>query len=151
MIRFPMAHGLISGFRSVGNDRRANAAVELALAAPALFMFIFGIIELGYALWMQNALDYSVVVASRCASLAGPKNSGGGNTSSTCSSVTDYAASQSGADIASNIFSYSNSANCGCQVTASYPLPLNIPFISLSVTLSADACYRPPPSKGCVS
>ena len=51
-------HRLIGRIRAVGKDRRAAAAVELALAMPALCLFIFGIIEVGYALWVQNALDY---------------------------------------------------------------------------------------------
>ena len=56
--------------RALAKDRRANTAVEFALAAPAIFLFMFGIIEVGYALWMQNALDYSVAAAARCASLS---------------------------------------------------------------------------------
>ena len=64
-------HRLIGRVRAVGKDRRAAAAVELALAMPALCLFIFGIIEVSFALWVQNALDYSVAMAARCASLNG--------------------------------------------------------------------------------
>ena len=49
---------LIGRIRAVGKDRKAAAAVELALAMPALCLFIFGIIEVSFALWVQNALDY---------------------------------------------------------------------------------------------
>jgi len=48
---------------------RGSAAVELALVAPALFLFVFGIAETGRALWLQNALDYSVAEAARCATI----------------------------------------------------------------------------------
>jgi len=62
-------HRISKRLRALVRDRRASTAVEFALAAPALFLFMFGIIEVGYALWMQNALDYSVAAAARCASL----------------------------------------------------------------------------------
>ena len=112
------------------------------MAAPALFMFIFGIIELGYALWIQNALDFSVAAASRCASLNGAACSG---------QVASYAADQSGAPIDSSVFTYTRTAACGCQVTASYSMALNIPWTDLSVILTSDACYLPPPTVSCAA
>ena len=149
MTRLPKAHRLVRRLRVLREDRRANAAVEFAFAAPALFLFIFGIIEMGYALFLQNALDYSVAVASRCASLNGTSCTGQLSNGA-------YAASQAGANIDGSVFSYNANplypaSGCGCEVTASYPLPLNIPFANISVTLSANACYRPPPSKSCPS
>src|SRR5437868_15109902 len=116
MMQSPFIHRLIGRLRAVAKDRRAAAAVELALALPALCLFIFGIIEVGYALWVQNALDYSVATAARCASING----------SSCSSsnVTSYAASQSGANVNSSIFTYTRTAACGCQVSANYTMTL---------------------------
>src|SRR5437016_7729193 len=70
-MQLPITQRIRRRLRALVRDRRANTAVEFALAAPAIFMFMFGIIEVGYALWMQNALDYSVAAASRCASLSG--------------------------------------------------------------------------------
>src|SRR5262249_19067060 len=110
--------------RSVTACEDGSPAVEFALLAPALILFIFGIFELGRALWLQNALDYSVSAAARCASLNGSVCSG---------QVTIYAASQSGADIDSSIFGYNNAAACGCQVTATYTFPLRVPWTTLSV------------------
>src|SRR5262249_57219159 len=134
--------------------RRANTAVEFALAAPAIFLFMFGIIEVGYALWMQNALDYSVAAAARCASLSTSQNSGnspcapsGGN-----SQVTAYAASESAASLTSGAFTYNSGAACGCQVTGSFTMALDIPWDNaLSVNLSSSACIPPPPNKNCAS
>jgi hypothetical protein len=144
-----MAHRLLRRLRCFARDRHANAAVEFALAAPSLFLFIFGIIEMGHALFLQNALDYSVAVASRCASLNGSSCTGQLSNGA-------YAATQAGANIDASVFSYNSSplypaSGCGCQVTASYPLALDIPFANLSVTLTADACNRPPPSQSCPS
>ena len=139
---------LIGRVRAVGKDRRAAAAVELALAMPALCLFIFGIIEVGFALWVQNALDYSVASAARCASL----NLIGTSCVGSPSQVTTYAANQSGAYLNSTAFTYTPTAACGCQVSASYTIALDIPWDSaLSVTLSSNSCVAPPPTKSCAS
>ena len=149
MMQRPIVDRLIGRFRALAKDRRANTAVEFALAAPALFTFLFGIIEVGYALWMQNALDYSVAAAARCASLNGTAcapQSGGGTR------VTTYAASESGAYLDFTAFAYNRTASCGCQVTGSYSIQLDIPWENaLSVNLSSSACLAPPPSKSCAS
>jgi Flp pilus assembly protein TadG len=121
---------------------RGTSTIEFAFAASVAFMFIFGIIGVGYALWMQNALDFSVAAAARCASLNGSGCSG---------QVTTYAANQSGANIASSAFTYNRTAGCGCQVTAAYTLPLDIPWANLSVSLSSTACLAPPPGNNCAS
>jgi Flp pilus assembly protein TadG len=140
--------------RFIARDRRANTAVEFALAAPAIFLFMFGIIELGYALWMQNALDYSTAAAARCASLNGSACSG---------NVTGYAASESGASLDATAFFYacrsgstdscaSKTVTCGCQVTGSHTIALHIPWENaLSVNLSSQACIAPPPKANCAS
>ena len=143
-MQLPIMHRISRRLRGLARDRRANTAVEFALAAPAIFLFMFGIIEVGYALWMQNALDYSVAAAARCASLSTSQ------TSSPCGpsgvGVTAYAASESGASLPSSAFVYSSAAGCGCQVTGSYPMSLDIPWTSLTVTLSSSACivWSPP-------
>ena len=144
MMRSPFIHRLIGRLRAVAKDRRAAAAVELALALPAMCLFIFGIIEVGYTLWLQNALDYSVATAARCASING----------SPCSSsnVTSYAASQSGSSLGSSAFTYTRTAACGCQVSANYTMALDIPWDrALSVTLTSSSCIAPPPSRSCAT
>lgn len=149
MIRIPTPHGFRKTFRRLGGNRRGSVAVEFGLGAPVLFMIIFGIVEFGYALWLQNALDASVAAAARCASIS----------SSACTTqVTTYAASQSGAPVTSSNFTYScrstdacanKTVTCGCQVTASYSMGLSIPWTSLSVNLSSQSCYAPPPNNTC--
>ena len=152
-MKLPILHQVSVRLRALARDRRANTAVEFALAAPAIFLFMFGIIEVGYALWMQNALDYSVAAAARCASLSTSQSSGtspcapsGGN-----SQVTTYAASESGASLTSTAFNYNSGAGCGCQVTGNYTMALDIPWTALSVNLSSQACIAPPPHKNCAS
>lgn len=114
-------------------DCRGNVAVEFALTVVPLLLFLFGIIETGRAMWLQSALDYSVAEAARCASI-NPTICG------TTSDIQLYAGAQSGAGFAASIFSVST-PGCGNQVSASYPLTLAIPALTLSLTLSAQACY----------
>jgi len=142
MSLFRTGHRAFAGLRALARDRRGGPVIEFAMAAPALFLFIFGIIELGYALWIQNALDFSVATASRCASLNGTSCSG---------QVASYAADQSGANIDSSVFTYTRTAACGCQVTANYSMALNIPWTDLTVNLTSDACYKPPPTIPCAA
>ena len=101
----------------------------MALASSGLFAFMFGIMQFGYALWLQNALDFSVAAAARCASMS-------------CSTdIPGYAASASGASFASSVFTLST-PSCGNQVAASYPMTIPVPFVNdFSVTLTAQACY----------
>jgi hypothetical protein len=148
MMQLPLSNRIRAHLRTLAEDRRANTAVEFALAAPAIFLFMFGIIEVGYALWMQNALDYSTAAASRCASLNGSAcRAVGGN-----SQVTTYAANQAGAYLDNTAFNYNNGAACGCQVTGSFTIALDIPWDNaLSVNLSSSACFQPPPHNNCAS
>jgi Flp pilus assembly protein TadG len=110
-----------------------SAAVQFGLVAPALLVFMFGIIEIGRMLWTMNALHYSVEEAARCASI----------NATTCGSagkVQTFAAARSGGSFASSVFTAST-VSCGNRVSASYPMRLNIPFASYAVTLTAQSCY----------
>ena len=123
----------IAGLCGLRRDSRGTAAVELALVAPALFLFVFGIAETGRALWLQNALDYSVAEAARCASI-NPTACGSAN------DTQNYAAARSGSGVAASVFSVTT-PSCGNQVSANYPMALMIPFLTVSVNLTAQACY----------
>ncbi len=50
-------------------DRRGVAAIEFAIAAPVLFLFLFIIINLGFLAWTYDALHEGVVAAARYASI----------------------------------------------------------------------------------
>src|SRR5439155_17035725 len=50
MSLFRTGHRAFAGLRALARDRRGGPVIEFAMAAPALFLFLFGIIELGYAL-----------------------------------------------------------------------------------------------------
>jgi Flp pilus assembly protein TadG len=142
MSLFRTGHRAFGGLRSLARDRRGGPVIEFAMAAPALFLFLFGIIEFGYALWIQNSLDFSVATAERCASLNGGSCSG---------QVASYAADQSGASIASSVFAYTRTAACGFPVTATYSMPLGIPWTDPTVILTSDACYASPLNQSCAA
>jgi Flp pilus assembly protein TadG len=113
--------------------RDGNVAVEFGMLAPVLLLLMFGIVEGGRLLWTQNALHYAVEEAARCASI---------NTTAcgSASQIEAFAAGRSGAQFASSIFT-ATVAGCGNQVSASYTMALNIPFMAHSISLSAQSCY----------
>ena len=112
---------------------RGASAVEFVLVAPALLLFLFGIIETGRVLWFQNALNYAVQEAARCASV-NPTICG------TTAAVQGFAATRSSVSFPPAIFT-PTTQTCGNQVSASYPASLTIPFIPRSLTLSATSCF----------
>jgi Flp pilus assembly protein TadG len=114
-------------------DRGGSAAVEAAFALPLVFLFMFGIIESGHALWLQNMLTYSVAEAARCATV-------NQTTCGTTAQIQSYAATAAGDNFDSSVFSAST-PSCGNYVSASYAMNLGFMNLSLPVTLTADACY----------
>ena len=122
-----------SSLLRVMRDRRGVTAVEFAMIAPTLVVFLFGIMEFGRALWTQSALHFSVEEAARCASIDA-LNCG------TSSQVQAFAAGRSGANFSAAVFAVTK-ASCGNLVSASYPMSLNIPFLSYALTLTAQSCY----------
>jgi Flp pilus assembly protein TadG len=125
--------GMAAALRHFARDTTGSPAVEFGLLLPALLTFVFGIAEGGRLLWTVNALHYSVQEAARCASI----------NRTTCGSATQiqtFAAGRSGAGFASSVFT-ATVAGCGNRVSASYTMPLNIPFMAHSISLSAQSCY----------
>jgi Flp pilus assembly protein TadG len=124
---------MIAFFRALARDRRGHSAVEFALVCLPFLLFLFGIIAVGQAVWLQNALDASVAEAARCASV-NPTLCG------TSPQIQTYAASQAGAGFNGTDFSVTT-PSCGKQVSANYPFKPTLPFVTVTFTLTADACY----------
>ena len=114
-------------------NRFGGVAEEFALVATPLILLLLGTMELGRGLWIQNALNYSVEGAARCASIDV-------NNCNTQAQIQSYAAGLAGAGFATSVFTPST-ASCGNQVKASYPMTIDIPFASVSITLTAQSCY----------
>ena len=112
------------------------AAVELALVLPVFLLFIFGITEVGRAIWIQTSLQYAVEAAARCG-VVDPGSTG----CMTSSLVQAFAAARvDGLSLPSSTFTISTPA-CGYQVSAAYVFKSLVPeLVPLSVTLRAQSC-----------
>ena len=120
-----------TGFR---HDIDGATALEFALCAPAFFMLIMGIVELGLLVWMQLALQQGTEAAARCASI---------NKSACASSsqIQAFAAAESyGLSPPAATFTYTASS-CGSMVQANYT-PSYLPNFPIPIpTLTASACF----------
>jgi Flp pilus assembly protein TadG len=63
-------------FRHRRSSRRGTAAVEFALVAPVFFIFVFGIVECGRALMVQQVMVNAARAGARTAILAGSTDAG---------------------------------------------------------------------------
>jgi Flp pilus assembly protein TadG len=129
----PERSSLAGALNALFKSRDGGAAVQFGIIVPALLLFLFGIIEIGRMLWTMNALHYSVEEAARCASINAV-------TCGSASQIAAFAAARSGGSFASSVFS-ATTTGCGNRVSASFPMRLNIPFSTYSLTLSAQSCY----------
>jgi Flp pilus assembly protein TadG len=115
-------------------DESGTTALEFALTAPAFFLFIFSIIQIGLMMWTQIGMQHGAEMAARCASI----------NSTVCPSpnaIASYATQQSfGLSLPSSTFTYSTPA-CGNQVNASYTFQFPVMFGLSPVSLTAQACF----------
>jgi Flp pilus assembly protein TadG len=109
-------------------------ALEFALCAPAFFMLVMGIVQIGLLVWMQVSLQQGVEAAARCASI-------NKITCASSSQIQAYASTQTyGLTPPTSVFSVSTSA-CGNMVQASYT-PAYLPSFPIPTrTLTAQACF----------
>ncbi|HWU54222.1 MAG TPA: TadE/TadG family type IV pilus assembly protein [Rhizomicrobium sp.] len=115
-------------------DISGATALEFALCAPAFFMLVMGIVQLGLLVWMQLALQQGVEAAARCASI-------NKNTCASASQIQSYASAQSyGLSPPDSAFTVTTPA-CGNMVQASYT-PSYLPSFPIPTrTLTAQACF----------
>lgn len=117
---------------------RGVAAVEFAFIGPPLILLLFGTIEFGRMFGTQNALQYAVEQAARCAVVSQAATPCVG-TCCTTSQIQSYAASMAyGQNLAASVFSVTT-PSCGTQVSASLPYTMPAP-VKFSVTLTAQSC-----------
>jgi Flp pilus assembly protein TadG len=120
--------------QALRRDHRGTTAIEFGLIAPTLFLLLLGCMEFGRMLWTEDALNFAVQEAARCASV----------TPSTCGSssqIATYAANQISTNYVPASAFTATTAACGHKVTASFVYPFV--FTGLfpnTVTLTAFAC-----------
>ncbi|MEM9566217.1 MAG: TadE/TadG family type IV pilus assembly protein [Actinomycetota bacterium] len=123
-----------------GDLEQGNALAEFALVLPLLMMFVFGLVELGFALTASQAVESAAREGGRLASLS----------STTTADVIDRVdASLAGAPIESDpVVSVSPSVCAGREgesvsVTVSGTRRIDIPFVlDRNVTLTGEAVFR---------
>jgi Flp pilus assembly protein TadG len=115
-------------------DSCGATALEFALCAPAFFMLVMGMVELGLLVWMQLALQQGVEAAARCASI-------NKTVCASASQIQSYASTQAfGLTPPASTFTVTAMA-CGNQVAASYT-PAYLPSFPIPTrTLTAQACF----------
>jgi len=135
MRRFPdLAAGLSRGLAELVGDCRGAAATEFALVAPALCLVLYGTMEFGRMAWTQQALNFAVEEAARCASVT-PSVCG------TSQQIATYAANEISTGYVPVTAFSGGTASCGHLVTASFAYPfVATGLFSLTPTLSATAC-----------
>lgn len=128
---------------AAGSDHvRGSMAIEFAIVAPALLMFLFALVDTGWLLWSYTTLSRAVAEAARCAVVNTV-------TCSTASAVESYAATQAwGLGLASSAFTVTT-PSCGTQVQGTMVYYFVTPWfyvaapfgVGNSITLTATACY----------
>lgn len=121
---------------AIWRDERGTSALEFALTAPAFFLFLFGIIELGLMFWTQIGIQHGAEMAARCATINATLCA-----TNNPSTITSYATQQSfGLTLPANTFTY-GAAACGNQVTGSYTFAFPEIMSMGPLTLTAQACF----------
>jgi hypothetical protein len=114
-------------------NNRGATAVEFALAALPVMLFILGIIQTAWILWIDNLLHVSVNAAARC----GAVNS----TTLPCSGL-GLTNMRSAANLVFRPLigaTFSNNSSCGgAGLIGTYPV--TIVFV-VNLTLTAKSCY----------
>jgi Flp pilus assembly protein TadG len=115
-------------------DTRGTTAVEFALVGPVFIMLIVGVVYTSLLLFAMGSLQYAVEEAARCASVK----------TTVCTSSTStasYAQSHFFGSLVLTPAFTSTTATCGHQVRATASYNLNIGLDSLTVPISAAACF----------
>jgi Flp pilus assembly protein TadG len=124
------------------NDRRGTAAVEFAFVAPVFFVLIFGMIEYGRAVMVQQVITNAAREGARVAILSGA------TTSSTTSAVSTYLTNAGISGATPSVTPDPSTATNGAAITVSVSVPytsvswLPSPFFLGSTTLTASCKMR---------
>jgi Flp pilus assembly protein TadG len=117
-------------------NNRGAAAVEFALVALPVFMFIFGIMQTAWIVWAENLLHVSVDTAARCAAVNSSTPPCNGNT------LPDMKATAATVFTPVSGAKFLNNGPCtadqGAGLSGQYDV--SILFV-VNLTLTADSCY----------
>ena len=118
-------------------DIRGASALEFGLVLPAITTFIIGIAQVGYLLWIDNLLHYSVDAAARCGAVGSTTypcyGSGTANMTTTAKALFGMAV----ATVPAGTFA-ANTACTGSGLSGSYTVNV---LLAKPVTVTAKSCY----------
>ena len=114
-------------------DSRGTSAIEFAIVGPIFLMLTVGMIYVCLMLFSMGSMQYAVEAGARCASV---------KTTICTNSATTIAYAQAAyyGPVSAPTFTYAN-ATCGHSVSSSTNFALNIILATMTVPLSATACY----------
>jgi Flp pilus assembly pilin Flp len=119
--------------KSLRRDQQGTTAVEFAIVAPVFIALLIGTLALCIALFLIGSLHFAVEDAARCHSV---------KTAICADAATTVAYAQShyyGPNV-SPTFTYAAAA-CGSSVSASISYSMNVGFRTLTIPISATACF----------
>jgi len=121
--------------KSLRLDQQGTTAVEFAIIAPVLIALIVGILTVCVGLFLVGSLHYAVEESARCASI---------KTTICSDSATTIAYAQShyfGPNVSPD---FTTGAACGSSsssVSASVSYSMNVGYRTITLPISATACY----------
>jgi Flp pilus assembly protein TadG len=118
--------------RRLLRNNRGASAIEFALVALPVIVFMLGIIQTGWVVWANNLLHMAVDAASRCGAVQSTTTPcAGGSTSNMITTANLVFSPLSGA-------SFSANACAGTGLMGTYTV--SIVFV-VNLTLTAKSCY----------
>src|SRR5882762_10774141 len=124
-------------FDLLRRDEQGTTAVEFAIIAPVFIALLVGTLSVCVGLFLIGSLHFAVEEGARCASVKAACQVNG---------IPDAAATQTYAQNhyfgpnVSPTFTYTAAA-CGNSVSASISYSMNVGFRTLTVPISATACF----------
>lgn len=116
-------------------NERGASTVEFAIVAPALLMLIIGGMHLSMLGFTASNLHYAAEQGARCGAVQATR----------CTSVASAQSAASAAfqniSGATATFTATPTATCGYQMVGTITYPLVTGVATMSVPLSASACY----------
>jgi len=95
-----------------------------------MMLLMFGIVQIGYAIWSQSTLAYAVDAATRHASLHGSRSAAPVTTAQVQQMVKDNATGMTKTNITVNVvWAPNNRPGSTVEVAASYPLPTLVSLV----------------------
>lgn len=133
----------MTGARLLLQCRKAAATAELALIAPAVFLFLIGTIEAGRMLWTKQTLDEVAFSTARCMAVSGACATSNAQKAYAVNRAAGY-----GIAIAATAVTPAAAANCrgfpnSSRITIDTPVASVLAgFIpTFPSSISADACF----------